>query len=130
MLPERYIEKYLQTVSPALRDIALEVRNIVYSIAPDATESQHSCGFSYYDKKRGGPVSAGICQTRIYPDHVRLAFIHGAFLSDPQGLLQGSTYPKRYMRIYQYDEAPWDYIRKLIEAHARFDPYTLKERPG
>ncbi len=128
MLPERYIEKYLEQVPAEMRDIVLEIRNIVANVAPDATEEQHSCGFSYYHKERGGPVSAGICQSRIYRDHVRLAFIHGAFLADPDGMLQGETYPKRYLRIYKYDEAPWDYIRKLIDAHSRFDPYTLKER--
>ncbi len=128
MLPERYIENFLQQYPAELRDIVLEVRNIVASIAPDATEQQHSCGFSYYHKKWGGPVSAGICQTRIYRDHVRLAFIHGAFLMDPEGMLQGNTYPKRYLRIYSYEEAPWDYVRKLIEAHSKFDPYTQKER--
>ncbi len=130
MLPERYIEKYLQQVAPELRDIVLELRNIVASIAPDATEKQHSRGFSYYDKARGGPVSAGICQIGIFRDHVRLGFIHGAFLSDPEHMLVGEPKYKKHMRIYHYDDAPWDYVRMLIEASARFDPYTLKMRPA
>ncbi len=128
MLPERFVEKHLETVAPELRDIVLEIRNIVASIAPEATEIQHSCGFSYYYKKWGGPVSAGICQSRIYPDHIRLAFIHGAFLPDPEGMLQGDTHPKKYMRLYSYADAPWEYVRQLIEAHSKFDPRTQKER--
>ena len=124
MLPERYIEKYLEYVNPDLRDIVLEIRNIVASVAPDATESQHSRGFSYYHKERGGPVSAGICQIILFRDHVRLAFIHGAFIPDPEGMLVGNQKAKRHMRIYHYHDAPWEYIRGLIEAHARFDPYT------
>jgi hypothetical protein len=128
MLPERYIEKYLQQVSPNLRDIVLELRNIVASVAPDATERQHSRGFSYYFKDRGGPVSAGICQIGIFRDHVRLGFIHGAFLPDPDGLLVGEPKYKKHVRIYHYDDAPWEYLRSLIQASSRFDPYTLKER--
>ncbi len=125
MLPERFIEKHLEYVNPELRDIVLEIRNIVASVAPDATESQHSRGFSYYHKERGGPVSAGICQIGIYRDHVRLAFIHGAFIHDPEGMLLGNEKAKRHIRIYHYEGAPWDYFRKLIEEHSRFDPYTF-----
>jgi len=130
MLPERFIEKHLEYVRPELRDIVLEIRNIVASVAPDATESQHSRGFSYYHKERGGPVSAGICQIGIYPDHVRLGFIHGAFIPDPEGRLVGEPKYKKHLRIYHFEDAPWEYIRGLIEAHARFDPYTLKVDSG
>ena len=128
MLPERFIEKHLQQVPPELRDIVLEIRNIVTSVAPDATESQHSRGFSYYFRERGGPVSAGICQIGIFRDHVRLGFIHGAFLPDPEGLLVGEPKYKKHLRIYQYEDAPWEYMRQLITASSRFDPYTLTMR--
>ena len=128
MRPEQAIEKYLQFIQPGLRDIVLEIRNIVTSVAPDATESQHSRGFSYYHKQRGGPVSAGICEIGIFRDHVRLGFIHGAFLPDPQGLLVGEPKYKKHLRIYNYDEAPWEYMKELIVASSRFDPYTLMER--
>ena len=128
MLPEHYIEKHLEMVPPELRDIVLEIRNIVASIAPNATEIQHSRGFSYYFKERGGPVSAGICQIGIFSDHIRLGFIHGAFLPDPKGLLVGEPKYKKHVRLYSYEDAPWEYLRQLIEASSRFDPYTMKER--
>ncbi len=125
MLPEHYIEKYLQRVPIELRDIVLEIRNIVASIAPQVTEQQHSRGFSYYFKERGGPVKAGLCQIGIFRDHIRLGFIHGAFLPDPQGMLVGEPKYKKHLRIYRYEDAPWDYMRMLIEASSRFDVYTL-----
>ena len=128
MLPEHFIEKYLEMAPPGLRDIVLEIRNIVASIAPNATERQHGRGFSYYFKEQGGPVSAGICQVGIFSDHIRLGFIHGAFLPDPQGLLVGEPKYKKHIRLYSYEDAPWEYLRQLIQASARFDPYTLKER--
>jgi hypothetical protein len=129
MLSEHAIQKYLQYITPELRDIVLEIRNIVAGIAPGATERQHSRGFSYYDKERGGPVSAGICQIGIFRDHIRLGFIHGTFLPDPQGLLVGEPRYKKHIRIYRYDDAPWEYLRGLITASARFDPYTQTMRP-
>jgi hypothetical protein len=128
VLSEHFVEKKLQYVAPELRDIVLEIRNILASVAPGATEGQHSRGFSYYFKERGGPVSAGICQIGIFSDHIRLGFIHGAFLPDPLGLLVGEPKYKKHLRIYHYEDAPWEYMRELILSSARFDPYTLIER--
>ncbi len=73
-------------------------------------------------------MSAGICQIGIFRDHVRLGFIHGAFLPDPDGLLVGEPKYKKHLRIYHYEDAPWEYMRELIRRSSRFDPYTLKER--
>ena len=128
MLPGHFIEKHLEQVPPELRDIVLEIRNIVASVAPEATATLHSRGFSYYYKKWGGPVSAGICQIGIYRDHIRLGFIHGAFLPDPDGLLVGEPRYKKHVRIYHYEDAPWEYFRELILRSSRFDPHTQKER--
>jgi hypothetical protein len=125
MLSTKEIESYLEQTPPELRDIVLELRNIIVAIAPEATEVMHSRGMSYFHSGRGGPVSAGICQIIIQHDHIRLAFIHGAFLPEPRRLFEGSAKYKRYIRIYSYEDAPWDYLTELITASSRFDPYTL-----
>jgi hypothetical protein len=124
MLSTKEIESYIEQTNPELRDIVLELRNIIVEIAPDATEVMHSQGMSYYHAERGGPVSAGICQIFIKRDHIRLAFIHGAFLPEPRGLFEGTTKAKRFIRIYSYEDAPWDYLKELISVSSRFDPYT------
>ena len=126
MLPTRHLEKYLEHVSPPLRDIVWEIRNIIVSIAPNATEVMHSKGMTYYHAERGGPVSAGICQIVIHTDHIRLAFIHGAFLPDPEGLLKGAPQYKKYIRIDSYEDANWDAIKDMIGASSCFDPRTLR----
>lgn len=125
MQPTRDIEIYLAHLAPELRDIVFELRSLIVSIAPTATDIIHRKGFTYYYAERGGPVSAGICQISLERDHVRLAFIHGAFLPDPQGLLQGDRMYKRYVKIASFDQAPWDDLQDLIAASARFDPRTL-----
>ena len=126
MLPTRHIENLLLFSSPDQRDIVFELRNLVVEIAPDATEVIHSKGLSYYHTGRGGPVSAGICQIILQPDHIRLAFIHGAFLADPLKLLEGERLYKKYVRISSFALAPWQALKDLIAASARFDPYSLK----
>lgn len=125
MQPTRDIEHYLAHLPTELQDIVLELRNLIASVAPTATETIHRKGFSYYYSERGGPVSAGICQINLQRDHIRLAFIHGAFLPDPKGLLEGDQLVKRYVKLYSFDQAPWDDVQDLITASAHFDPRSI-----
>lgn len=125
MQPTRDIERYLANIPAELRDIVFELRGIIAAIAPTATETLHRHGFTYYHAERGGPVSAGICQINVQPDHIRLAFIHGAFLPDSKGLLRGESHYKRYVKIESFDQAPWDDLQALIQASSNFDPRSL-----
>lgn len=132
MFPTRYVERYFEHATPALREIVLELRNLVAAIRPNATEAVHPKGITYYDKERGGPVSAGICQISLHADHVRLEFVHGAFLPDPKRLLkqEGERKYKRYVYLDSYEQAPWDDLKELISASADFDPYALAGQRG
>ena len=125
MQPTRDIEHYLANLAPDLRDIVFELRSIIGATAPSATEIIQRHGLSYYYAERGGPVSAGICQIKLQADHIQLAFIHGAFLPDPKGLLRGDRVAKRYVKITSFDQAPWEDLQALIQASAKLDPRTL-----
>ena len=122
------IETFLERVPEHFQDIVFELRNIIASVAPDAVETVRWGGLSYFHEGRGGIVSAGICQIDIHKDHVRLEFIHGAFLPDPRHLLEGTQKAKRFVRIESYNEAPWDYLKELIVSAARFDPYSIQAK--
>jgi hypothetical protein len=126
MLPTRSFQKIIASAPADLQEIVLELRNLVAEVAPRATEKVHSRGFSYYFSDRGGPVSAGICQINLHEDHVRLGFIHGAFLPDPDGLLVGEPKYKKHLRLYSFATVDWDYCKALIIASAAFDPYTFQ----
>ncbi|CAG0952736.1 hypothetical protein ANAEL_00158 [Anaerolineales bacterium] len=125
MLPFHQVENFLKFTPQPLQEIVLELRNIIFSVAPDTVEVIRWGELSYFHEGRGGIVSAGICQIGIEKDHVRLAFIHGAFLPDPHSLLLGTQKAKRYVEISSYEDAPWDYFKKLIAASAKFDPRAL-----
>lgn len=129
MLPTRDVERYFSYLSPDWLDLILELRSQIFKITQQACEVFHSRGLSYYFADRGGPVSAGICQIVIKEDHIRLGFVHGSFLPDPAGLLEGDRKAMRYVRITSYDQAPWNDLVHLIEASSRFDPYTQQFRP-
>lgn len=126
MLPFHQVETFLQHTPAHLQDIVLELRNIITSIAPDAVEVIRWGDLGYFHKERGGLISAGICQIEIRTDHISLAFIHGAFLSDPQKLLEGHQKAKRYLRLKSYEDTPWDDLKQLIEESSHLDPHSLR----
>jgi hypothetical protein len=115
------VESFLARVPLDLREIVLELRNVVASVCPEATERILWGGLSYHDSRRGGPVKGAICQIELERDHVRLGFIHGVRLADPNALLQGDRRSKRYVVIRIYDEVPWEALRQLIEEAAKVD---------
>ena len=125
MLSLHEVETFLQRTPGPLQDIVFELRSLIASVAPDAVEVIRWGGLSYFHAGRGGLVSAGICQIGMHRDHVRLEFIHGAFLPEPRGLFEGTQKYKRYIRLKSYEDAPWDYLQQLIAAASRFNPRTL-----
>lgn len=117
---------FLQRTPPHLQEIVWELRNVIVTIAPDAVEVIRWGGLSYFHEGRGGIVSAGICQIGIHKDHIRLEFIHGAFLPEPRGLFEGTQKYKRYLRLKSYDDTPWDYLKQMVEEASQFDPRSLQ----
>ncbi len=128
MLPIHQIENFLKFTPPHLQEIVLELRNLIFSVAPDTAEVVRWGGLSYFHEGRGGIVSAGICQIGIHEDHIHLAFIHGTFLPDPRKLLRGTQKAKRFIELNSYDNAPWDDLKQLITASSRFDPRSLAQQ--
>lgn len=127
MLPVHHIENFLKFTSPHLQEVVLELRNIIAAVAPDAVEAIRWGGLSYFHEGRGGIVSAGICQIGLDKDHIRLAFIHGTFLPDPNKLLRGTQKYKRFIKIDSYDDAPWDALKQLISSASKLDQRLIKE---
>ena len=83
MISLHELEAHYQFLPAGLLEIVVELRNLVMEIAPDACEEVRAQGLVYYNAERGGPVSAGICQILIQPDHIRLAFNHGSIPARP-----------------------------------------------
>ena len=126
MLPFHEVEAFLQHTPAHLQDIVMELRDIIHAVAPDAVEVIRWGDLGYFHAGGGGLISAGICQIEIRKDHVRLAFIHGAFLLDPRNLLEGTQKAKRFTKINSYEQAPWDALKELISSSAKLDPRLLK----
>jgi hypothetical protein len=119
------IERFLTFAAPELKEIVLEARNIVCAARPGATERILWRALFYHDEAKGGPIKGGICQLEIQPRRVRLAFVHGVRLHDPEGLLHGNRLSKRHMDLKRYEDVPWDSVRRLVEDAAALDTARL-----
>jgi hypothetical protein len=124
------VEHFLSFTPPEVRDIVVELRSLVSSVCPNATERILWGGLSYHDSVKGGPVKGAICQIQLDRNHVRISFIHGVRLRDPDSLLEGDQLSKRYLPILSYDRAPWDTIRGFIEEAAALDPSKFSPIPS
>jgi len=133
MLPISIVLNHFRHIPPPLFEMGLEVRSLVGSISPDATERLNRDGMTYYDEERGGPVRGGLCGLTFSPDHVRLSFALGAFLPDPRGLLHTEPGRKamRVMQIYKFEDVDWDGLRDLIQAahHLDIDGLIMQNLP-
>ncbi len=119
------VERALRFKPRDMVDLLLEVRSIVASVAPWATERINLGGLTYYDANKGGTIKGGICFVDIRDDHVRLRFGLGAFLDDPKSLLAGDRLYMRHLDISSFDDAPWTDIEALIQASVNLDSSEL-----
>ena len=103
---------------------ASAVSNLFLRFPKDSFEKIFVLGKPYFNEGN----STSEAEARNKPEgmrpHIQLAFIHGSFLPDPYGLLQGNTHYKRFVRIYSYEKAPWKALKELIQTSSHFDPHT------
>jgi hypothetical protein len=114
------LDHWLQFHPTHLQDLLLELRSLVFKVAPHATERVLWGGLSYHDASIGGPVKGAICQLSVEGEAVHIGFIHGAFLPDPAGLLQGARKSKRWMQVDTLEATPWSDLEALIAAAAAY----------
>ncbi len=125
MLSIHQIETFLERVPAPLQDIVWELRNMIAAVEPDAIEVIGRGGLSYSHTGPGGSPGLSICQIEIHENDIRLAFIRGAFFSEPRHLFEGKEKYKRFIKIFSYKDAPWEYLKGLIIEAAKFDPYSM-----
>ncbi len=119
----RDVERFLQFQPPDLRDLVLELRELVLTTAPQAAEALRWKGLVYFRPELGGPVRGSLCQISLHPDHVRLGFIHGAFLPDPCGLLiNEGRKAKRYVPLAPGKPVDWEALGAMVQAASIYDP--------
>jgi hypothetical protein len=116
------VKGFLEALPPQTRKLVSPLRNVVLHTLPQATESLLWGGLSYHRPEVGGRVKGAVCQIGVKRDQVRLDFIHGIRLVDPEGLLQGDQKSKRFVPILTIADANRPEIVNLIRQAAALDP--------
>lgn len=112
------VQSYLRSLPAATRRVASALRRAVRKAVPHAEESVLWNGLSYHRPEIGGRVKGAVCQIVARRDEVRLEFIHGVMLDDPENLLQGSRLAKRFVTIVSAEDAERIALTQLIRAAA------------
>jgi hypothetical protein len=106
-----------------LRDIIGALRELVRDVAPEAVEDVKFNTLCYY--KPGHPygsIGGNVCMISWKDGWVRLSFIHGAQLPDPQHLLQGRAKAKRFVELHSLVDVPRAALEELIRAAVEYAP--------
>jgi hypothetical protein len=116
------VERLLDVLTPADRKVVSTLRKVIAGVIPEAVESVLWGGLSYHRPWVGGRVKGAVCQVNVKGGGVRLEFIHGVRLRDPQGLLRGDRLSKRFIPIGSPAEAERPEIAALIREASQLDP--------
>lgn len=105
-LPE--VEEWLSGEPAHLYSIAREWFNEIRACGEDVAELLHDgCPTACVD-------DAAFCYVNVYKQHVNVGFYAGAYLDDPDNLLQGSGKRMRHVKILPGEDINSESIKKLI----------------
>ena len=109
------VDEFLESYSPAVREMALKARALVRSVAPDLIEQIDVPGklLGYgWDTTYAGTV----CVIMPLKDSLNLGFARGTSLPDPDKLLQGTGKRARHIKFKKASEIDNPAVQALLEA--------------
>jgi hypothetical protein len=120
------LEDFLSTFSPEVRNLALQLRELVLDLAPDAIEqidtSAHLLGYGY-----AKTYTHLICVVILYGDYVNLGFPRGVDLDDPDALLEGTGKKARHVKIRSEEQIESPGVLTLLQASIDVTPHPEEE---
>jgi hypothetical protein len=106
-----------------LCDLVLELRDLVCRVAAGSAEGVKFGCLCYFKPDRPyGAIGGNVCMIGWREDCVHLAFIHGAALPDPTGLLKGTGKAKRFVELRSRADIRQPAVTQLIHAALAYTP--------
>lgn len=113
-MPES-IEEFFARYPSDIQAISLELRSMVRATMPQANEilyaSQNHVGYSLGQSSHD--LIIYICPMQ---DYVRLGFMYGSYLPDPDHLLEGTGKRLRHVKVRTLEGAVQRALKQLVEA--------------
>jgi hypothetical protein len=97
--PPKELIRFLKRFDPAIRDLALDARELVLKVLEPPNESildvyVLAMNFGFSERMKDQVVGVG-----VYTNHVNLGFYWGARMEDPEGVLEGVGKQMRHIQI-------------------------------
>jgi hypothetical protein len=114
--PSPQLIDLLAKCSPGVTHLALALRELVLTEAPEAEEVLYSVYAQVIVFKFPGRKRGAFCGVVAYSRHVNLEFYFGAELPDPHRLLKGTGKRMRHIRFESLDDLRHEYLRGYIRS--------------
>ena len=101
---------------PGQRPVMAAIRELVSELAPDAIEAANTRKKAVRWCAGPRPVRDAFLYAMPYPAHVRLGFVAGSRLPDPDSLLRGSGRRQRHLKLAHPSNVQAPAIRALVAA--------------
>jgi hypothetical protein len=118
--PSPQLLDLLADCSPGVRRLALALRELVLTEAPEAEEILYSVYAEVIVFKLSGRKRGAFCNIAAYSRHVNFVFYNGAALPDPHGVLIGAGKRMRHIRPDSPDDLRHKYLRSYIRSAIEF----------
>ncbi len=107
------IEAFLAGYSPEVQAISRKLRTMVKSTLPQAYEilvaNHNYIGYAYNES-----IGVRICYVCPMKDYVRLGFMFGTHLADPEQLLEGTGKRMRHVKVKSVKDANHPALERLV----------------
>jgi hypothetical protein len=114
--PSPQLLDLLADCSPGVKHLALALRELVLTEAPEAEELLYSVYAEVIVFRLSGRKRGAFCNIAAYSHHVNLVFYCGAELPDPHGVLRGTGKKMRHIRFDSSDDLRHKYLRTYIRS--------------
>jgi len=112
--PPRELIQFLKRFDPAIRDLALEARELVLRVLAPSNESildvyVLALNYGFSERMKDQVVYIG-----VYTKHINLGFYWGARMDDPESVLEGSGKQLRHIKIRSQADLGTPVIRDYL----------------
>src|SRR6185503_10256215 len=112
--PPKELIRFLKRFDPAIRELALDARELVLRVLAPSNESVldvYVLAMNYGFSER---MKDQVMYIAVYAKHINLGFHWGARMDDPEGVLEGNGKQLRHIRIESRTDLGTPVIRNYI----------------
>jgi hypothetical protein len=114
--PSKELIQFLKRFDPAIRELALDARELVLKVLAPSNESildvyVLAMNYGFSERMKDQVVYIG-----VYTKHINLGFYWGARIDDPEGMLEGSGKQLRHIKIKSQADLGTPLIRDYLRS--------------